>query len=226
MPTRFLHDCRRSAARTLIRANVPERVAMRLTGHASRAIFDRYHIIHEQERLNAGDPLVACLAQHAQATPRWRAHPASAAPPLRLVRRTTAYGWGPSGEMGLDTRQTPGQTRPAHCEAHSRPTARDPAAAATPPPATPPHKGAHTATGGTGLASGWTSDATVERPPATRAAATVFRSRPRTCPDDGQTRAVEHEMGRPSPGGIGRRRRLKGQINTCSAPAERPLIGR
>ena len=70
------------------------------------------------------------------------------APPLRLVRRTTAYGWGPSGEMGLDTRQTPGQTRPAHCEAHSRPTARD--------PATPPHKGAHTATGGTGLASEWT----------------------------------------------------------------------
>ena len=134
MPTRFLHDCRRSAARTLIRANVPERVAMRLTGHASRAIFDRYHIIHEQERLNAGDPLVACLAQHAQATPRGRAHPASAAPPLRLVRRTTAYGWGPSGAMGLDTRQTPGQTRPAHCEAHSRPTARDPAAAATPPP--------------------------------------------------------------------------------------------
>ena len=51
-------------------------------------------------------------------------------------------------------------------------------------------------------------------------------SRPRTCPDDGQTRAVEHEMGRPSPGGIGRRRRLKSQINACSAPAERPLIGR
>ena len=38
VPTRFLHDCRRTTARNLIRANVPERVAMLLTGHKSRAI--------------------------------------------------------------------------------------------------------------------------------------------------------------------------------------------
>ena len=55
MPTRFLHDCRRTAARNLIRASVPERVAMLLTGHKTRAIFDRYNIIHEQELLEAGD---------------------------------------------------------------------------------------------------------------------------------------------------------------------------
>ena len=62
VPTRFLHDCRRTAARNLIRANVPERVAMLLTGHKSRAIFDRYNIIHEQELLDAGDQLVEwCL---------------------------------------------------------------------------------------------------------------------------------------------------------------------
>ena len=97
VPTRFLHDCRRTAARNLIRASVPERVAMLLTGHKTRAIFDRYNIINEQELLEAGDQLVAYLAQHAQATPRGRAHPASPhpasqrpAPPLRLVRRTTA----------------------------------------------------------------------------------------------------------------------------------------
>ena len=96
MPTRFLHDCRRTAARNLIRASVPERVAMLLTGHKSRAIFDRYNIIHEQELLEAGDQLVAYLEQHAQATPRGgRPRPArTAAPrtaqPLRLVRRTTA----------------------------------------------------------------------------------------------------------------------------------------
>ena len=57
-------------------------------------IFDRYNIIHEQELLDAGDQLVAYLAQQAQA-PRRRAHPAgTAAPrpasPLRLVRRGTA----------------------------------------------------------------------------------------------------------------------------------------
>ena len=96
VPTRFLHDCRRTAARNLIRANVHERVAMLLTGHKSRAIFDRYNIIHEQELLDAGDQLVAYLAQQAQATParRWlhAAGPATprTAPSLRLVRRGTA----------------------------------------------------------------------------------------------------------------------------------------
>ena len=96
VPTRFLHDCRRTAARNLIRANVPERVAMLLTGHKSRAIFDRYNIIHEQELLDAGDQLVEYLAQQAQAAPaRQRPHTANAAAPrpaspLRLVRRGTA----------------------------------------------------------------------------------------------------------------------------------------
>ena len=98
VPTRFLHDCRRTAARNLIRANVPERVAMLLTGHKSRAIFDRYNIINEQELLDAGDQLVEYLAQQAQAVPaRRRPHPAGTAAPrtapaLRLVRRTTALG--------------------------------------------------------------------------------------------------------------------------------------
>ena len=82
VPTRFLHDCRRTAARNLIRANVPERVAMLLTGHKSRAIFDRYNIIHEQELLDAGDQLVAYLAQQAQAVPaRQRPHPGGPATP-------------------------------------------------------------------------------------------------------------------------------------------------
>ena len=96
VPTRFLHDCRRTAARNLIRASVPERVAMLLTGHKSRAIFDRYNIIHEQELLDAGDQLVEYLAQQAQAVPaRQRPHTANAAAPrpaspLRLVRRGTA----------------------------------------------------------------------------------------------------------------------------------------
>ena len=41
-------------------------VAMLLTGHKSRAIFDRYNIINEQELLDAGDQLIAYLAQQAQ----------------------------------------------------------------------------------------------------------------------------------------------------------------
>ena len=87
MPTRFLHDCRRTAARNLIRASVPERVAMLLTGHKTRAIFDRYNIINEQELLEAGDQLVEYLAQHAQATPRGgRTHPAALLHESELAR--------------------------------------------------------------------------------------------------------------------------------------------
>ena len=116
VPTRFLHDCRRTAARNLIRASVPERVAMLLTGHKTRAIFDRYNIINEQELLEAGDQLVAYLAQHAQATPRG-GRPTRPAPPPRAPRRPFAScdapprkggRLGPSGETGLDTRKFSG----------------------------------------------------------------------------------------------------------------------
>ena len=94
VPTRFLHDCRRTAARNLIRANVPERVAMLLTGHKSRAIFDRYNIIHEQELLDAGDQLVAYLAQQAQAVPA-RGRPHAAGPGLAPHHPSASYDAAP-----------------------------------------------------------------------------------------------------------------------------------
>jgi hypothetical protein len=79
----YVHDFRRTTVRNLTRAGVGDKIAMTMTGHKTRSVFDRYNIVDERDLAQAAGQLHSYLKARSGD---------SSVKPIRKAVMTTNFG--------------------------------------------------------------------------------------------------------------------------------------